>query len=76
MTGEASAPDQDTGREMRRGYAMPTGSRTPPFPSPFARPDGSCLGHRPEEPDEEPVPAAPAGPEEKPADPAAPMNPG
>ncbi len=40
------------------------------------RPDGSCLGRRPDEGQEEaPVPAAPASPEDRPADPDEPMNP-
>lgn len=43
--------------------------------SPFARPDGSCLGRLPEEDDDEPVPAAPAEPEDTPAPPTEPMNP-
>jgi hypothetical protein len=43
--------------------------------SPFARPDGTCLGRLPEEEPEEAVPAAPADPEAPPADPAEPMNP-
>ncbi|MBP2314846.1 hypothetical protein [Azospirillum soli] len=53
-----------------------TPRRTAPPPvSPFARPDGSCLGRHPEEEDEEPVPAAPADPEDAPVQPTEPMNP-
>lgn len=43
--------------------------------SPFARPDGSCLGRLPEEEDDESVPAAPARPEDDPVQPTEPMNP-
>lgn len=43
--------------------------------SPFACPDGSCLGCPPEEVDEEPIPAAPAEPEDAAVQPAEPMNP-
>ena len=43
--------------------------------SPFARPDGSCLGRPPEEDDEEPIPAAPAEPEDAAVQPDEPMNP-
>ncbi|CCD02428.1 hypothetical protein FBZ85_109143 [Azospirillum brasilense] len=49
--------------------------RSAPRPSsPFARPDGSCLGRLPDEEDE-PVPAAPAEPEDTPVPPTEPMNP-
>lgn len=56
----------------------PTGRpRRPEKPalSPFARPDGTCLGRRPEEQPDEPVPEAPADPEAPPVDPTAPTNP-
>ncbi|TWA70003.1 hypothetical protein FBZ82_104163 [Azospirillum brasilense] len=43
----------------------------PLSPSPFARPDGSCLGRLPDEH----VPAAPAEPKDNPAPPTEPMNP-
>ena len=49
-------------------------SAAPSF-SPFASPGGACLGHHPEEENEESVPVAPAGPEDPPVEPAEPMNP-
>ena len=49
-------------------------SASGPLP-PFARPDGSCLGHHPEEEDEETVPAAPAEPDDASVEPDEPMNP-
>lgn len=50
--------------------------RSAPLPSsPFARPDGSCLGRLSDEQEDKPVPAAPAEPEDNPAPPTEPMNP-
>jgi hypothetical protein len=47
-----------------------------PSLSPYARPDGSCLGrHLDEKSNEGSVPAAPAGQEEPLVNPAEPMNP-
>lgn len=58
--------DDQTGRPRRPAE---------PTLSPFARPDGTCLGRQPEEQPEESVPEAPAAPEAPPIDPTAPMNP-
>jgi len=58
-----------------RGSTMTSQQSASRSSSPFARPDGSCLGRLPEEDDDEPVPAAPAEPEDTPAPPTEPMNP-
>ena len=74
-----SGPISEGGEPMvfrREGGSKAKGRHPAGSPlSPFARPDGTCLGRLPEEEHEKEVPAAPADPEAPPADPAEPMNP-
>lgn len=65
----------DVGSMLKGGSTMRTRHAAEPASSPFARPDGTCLGRRPEEEAEGPVPVAPAEPEDPPVDPAEPINP-